>query len=41
MKITKDDIKFAIKTEKAYQEIKKGKCKTLPAEEFLKEIEKW
>jgi len=38
---TKDDIKFAIKTEKAYQEIKKGKCKTLPLEEFLKEFAKW
>ena len=37
----KDDIEFAIKTEKAYQEIKKGKCKTLPLEEFLKEIAKW
>jgi len=35
---TKDDIKFAIKTEKAYQKIKKRKCKTLPLEEFLKEI---
>ena len=36
-----DDIKFAIKTEKAYQQIEKGKCKTLTSEEFLKEIEKW
>ena len=38
---TKDDIKFALKTEKAYQQIEKGKCKTLPVEEFLKELEKW
>lgn len=37
----KEDIKFAIETEKAYQEIKKGKCKTLPLEEFLKEFETW
>ena len=36
-----DDMKFAIKTEKAYQQIKKGKCKTLPLEEFLKEFAKW
>lgn len=37
----KDDIKFAIKTERAYQEIKKEKCKTLSVEEFLKEFAKW
>ena len=36
----KEDLEFAIKTEKAYQEIKKGKCKTLHVEEFLKEIAK-
>ena len=37
----KDDIKFSIKTEKAYQQIEKGKCTRLPVEEFLKEFARW
>jgi AbrB family looped-hinge helix DNA binding protein len=36
-----EDLEFARRTEEAYQRYKKGKFKSMPAEQFLKELAKW
>ena len=40
-KLIAKEMEFARETEEAWQEIDDGKCKCLPKDEFLKEIEKW
>jgi AbrB family looped-hinge helix DNA binding protein len=36
-----EDLEFARRTEEAYQRYKKGRFKSMPAEQFLKELAKW
>ena len=36
-----EDIEFARRTEEAWKEYEQGKFKSLPAEEFLKELKRW
>lgn len=36
-----EDIEFARRTERAWKEYDKGKFKSMDADEFLKELEKW
>ena len=36
-----DDLEFARRTEEAWKDIEKGKCKTMDAKEFLKAIKTW
>lgn len=36
-----DDLKFAKKTDEAWKRYEKGEFKSMDAEDFLKEIEKW
>lgn len=36
-----EDLAFAKRTEEAWQQYKKGKFKSMPAKEFLKELKKW
>ena len=36
-----EDLKFAKRTEEAWQEIDEGKCTKMDSEDFLKEIKKW
>ena len=37
----KEDLEFAKRTEEAYKRHERGEFKTLSADKFLKEIEKW
>jgi AbrB family looped-hinge helix DNA binding protein len=37
----REDLKFARRTEEAWKRYEQGKFKSLKAEDFLKEIEKW
>lgn len=37
----KEDLEFARRTEEAWNRIEKGKFKSMPADEFLEELEKW
>ena len=37
----KEDLEFARRTEEAWKRYEKGQFKSMKAEEFLKEIEKW
>ncbi|MFC1648351.1 AbrB/MazE/SpoVT family DNA-binding domain-containing protein [Nanoarchaeota archaeon] len=36
-----EDLEFAKETEEAWKRFEKGEFKTMPAEDFLKELEKW
>jgi AbrB family looped-hinge helix DNA binding protein len=36
-----EDLEFAKRTLKAFDDYKKGKCRELSKEDFLKELEKW
>ncbi|MFT4311440.1 MAG: AbrB/MazE/SpoVT family DNA-binding domain-containing protein [Candidatus Woesearchaeota archaeon] len=36
-----EDLEFAKKTNKAWEEISKGKSKEIPFDKFIEEIEKW
>jgi hypothetical protein len=36
-----DDLEFAVRTEKAYREYRRGHFKTMNAQKFLDELEKW
>jgi len=37
----REDLKFAKRTEEAWNEIESGKCTSYSKEEFLKELKKW
>lgn len=37
----KEDLEFAKRTEEAWKRYERGEFKSLPAAEFLKELEKW
>lgn len=37
----KEDLEFARRTEEAWKEYERGKFTSMPAEEFLKKLEKW
>jgi len=37
----REDLEFAKRTEEAWQRIEKGEFKEMPADKFLKELEKW
>lgn len=37
----REDLEFAKRTEEAWQQIERGKSISMPADEFLKELEKW
>ena len=37
----KEDIEFARRTEEAYKRHERGEFKTLPADKFLEELDKW
>lgn len=37
----KEDLEFARRTEEAWKRYEKGEFKSMPAEEFLKELKKW
>ena len=37
----REDLEFAKRTEEAWKRIEKGKSITMPADKFLKELEKW
>ena len=37
----KEDFEFAKRTEKAWKRYEKGEFKTMKADDFLKELEKW
>jgi AbrB family looped-hinge helix DNA binding protein len=37
----KDDLEFARRTEEAYKRHERGEFKSMPANKFLEEIEKW
>ncbi|VVB81589.1 Uncharacterised protein [uncultured archaeon] len=40
-KSLKDDLEFARRTEEAWKRYEKGQFKSVRADEFLKELEKW